>query len=129
MKSSFEIISAMYAALNVSSITDIIDGSIFKGDIPAGRQLQDIQIAVLVNENTYLQTGFMNVNFYCKQIAEGKPNLIKLDEVNSALMAIIDNKLIGGIRFDVVNQSGPLDDKEPGRDGIYYSNLKIKFNT
>lgn len=129
MKSTYDITKALYIALNVPSITDLIDGEIFRGDIPANRQKQDIEIGVLVNENKYLQTGYVNVNFYCPQISEGKPNLIKLDEVNSALMAILDNKLIGGIRFDVENQSGPILDKEPGRDGIYFSNLKIKFNT
>lgn len=129
MKSTFDITKALYIALNVPSITDLIDGEIFRGDIPANRQKQDIEITVLVNENKYLQTGYVNVNFYCPHISEGKPNLIKMNEVNSALMAILDNKLIGGIRFDVENQSGPMADKEPGRDGIYFSNLKIKFNT
>lgn len=128
MKSTYDITSALYKALNVPSITDIIDGEIFRGDLPADRQKQDIQVAVLVNENKYLQTGYVNVNFYCKHIAEGKPNLLKLNEVNTALMAILDNKSIESIRFDVENQSGPLLDKEPGRDGIYFSNLKIKFN-
>lgn len=129
MKSTYDITSALYKAINVPSITDIIDGEIFRGDIPAKRQKQDIQVAVLVNENKYLQTGYVNVNFYCPHIAEGKPNLIKLNEVNTALMAILDNKGIESIRFDVENQSGPLLDREPGRDGIYFSNLKIKFNT
>lgn len=129
MKSSFDILVELYKALNVSSITDIIDGEVFKADIPANRQSQDIQIAVLTNENTYLQTGFVNVNFYCKHKKEGHPDFIKMNEVNSVLMGILDNKLIGGIRFDVINQSGPHIDEEPGRDGIYFTNLKIRFNT
>lgn len=129
MKSSFDILDALYQALNVSAITNIIDGSVFKGGIPAKDQKQSVEIAVLDNKNTYLQTGYVNVNFYCVQKKEGEPDHEKMQTVNTALMLILDNKLIGGIYFDVENQSGPHKDKESGRDGIYFTNLKIKFNT
>lgn len=129
MKSSFDILTAIYKALNVTSITSLIDGEIYKGFVPAKSQLQDVEINTLVNLNKYLQSGYINVNFYCMQLIEGVPNDTKLNQVNNALMAIIDNKVIDDIHFDVESQSGALKDREVGRDGLYFTNLKVKFNT
>lgn len=129
MKSSFEIQNILYRLLNVASITNAIDGEIHKGHVPAGSQKQDVEINVLANENKYLQTGFINVNFYCKQIQENAANFKKLDEVNLLLMGLIDGKQAENVNLQVEQQTGPHKDKEPGRDGMYYTNLKIKFNT
>ena len=129
MKSSFNIESIIYKALNIAAVTDFISGSIYKGTAPAKSQLQDVEIKVLVNNNKYLQNGFVNINFYCQQIKEGIPNNKKLSEVNDILMTLIDNRLIQGVLLDVESQTGAIKDQEPGRDGIFFTNLKVKFNT
>jgi len=129
VKLSFNIESIIYKALNVAAVTDFISGDIYKGITPAKSQLQDIEIKVLTNNNKYLQNGYVNINFYCQQIREGIPDNKKLSEVTTILMNLIDKKNIQGILFDVESQTGAIKDQEPGRDGIFFTNLKVKFNT
>jgi len=129
MKSSFKIEDILYKALNVPAITDLISGEVLKGDVPASSQKDDIVIAVLTNGNEYVQSGFVNVNFFARQIAEGKPDGLKLGAVTTALFGALDNKQIEEVLFDVESQTGAHKDNEPGRDGFYFTNLKIKFNT
>lgn len=129
MKSSFKIESIIYKALNTTALTDFISGDIYKGQVPAKSQLQDVEVKVLANNNKYLQNGFVNINFYCQQIKEGIPDNLKLSEINDILIGLIDNKNIEGILFEVESQAGAIKDNEPGRDGIFFTNLKVKFNT
>ena len=64
MKSSLQILSALYKLINVDVVNNIISGEVFIGDEPDGNQDENITLNTLTNPNEYLQSGYANVNVH-----------------------------------------------------------------
>ena len=127
MKSSFDILNALYKLLNVSDVTSDITGKIYKGVVPKTSQLEDIEINVLTNPNGYLQDGYANVNLYCIEDASGRVNTKRLSEITNIVTPLVDDVEKEGFYFQIDNQGGIFKDQD--RDKMYFFNLKLNYQT
>ncbi|AOR28726.1 hypothetical protein FORMB_16870 [Formosa sp. Hel1_33_131] len=127
MKSSFDILSALYQILNVSEVNDNLSGKIYIGDIPDTDQKEDISIKTLSNPNRYLQNGFINLNIHVKEISSGRANLAKFKQIINAVIPLVKDVKHLGYSFQIDDDKGVFKDQD--RDSIYFYNLKLKFQT
>lgn len=127
MKSSIDILSNLYQLLNVTAVTDVISGDIYIGDIPDGNQLENISIQTLTNSNQYLQSGFINLNIYLKEIESGRANLAKFKQLINIIIPLIKDTQTDEVYFQIDDDKGIFKDQD--RDSMYFYNLKLTFQT
>ena len=127
MKSSFDILDALYALIDIPSVRDVITGKIYSGDMPDISQEENITIKTLNNPNRYLQVGFINLNIYCKEISSGRPNMARLKELINIIIPLVEDVKTGPYTFQIDDDKGIFKDQE--LDSMYFYNLKIKFQT
>lgn len=127
MKYSLEIVDDLYQLINVPAVKSLITGKIYQGDPTDKSQKDDISIRCLVNKPTYLQTGYINLNIYTRELESGRPNLAKFSEIVKAIVTIVEDARHGNSSFQIEDDKGFFKDKE--KDGMYFYNLKLKFQT
>ena len=127
MKSSLDILSALFQLLNVPEVTDNISGKVYIGEPLASSQKEDIALNLLNNPNSYLQSGYGNVNIYAYQESAGRANLKRFNEITKIVMPMLKDAQIGDFFVQVNDDKGVF--KDPDRDGMYYYNIKITFQT
>lgn len=107
MKTPLYILQLFYKILNITELTDIIDGEIFTNKKPSNRELQDIVINSLPLKSGYLtniQNGTVNINCYCKDL-NNRPDTLKLMEISDKTIEILEKYKQGitELNFDIVN--------------------------
>ena len=127
MKSSFEILDALYTLIDVPIIKDEISGKIYLGSVPDGNLEENITINTLNNPNRYLQEGFINLNLHLKEIISGRPNLKKFRNLINIIIPLVDDVKTGAFTFQIDDDKGIFKNKE--LDSMYFYNLKLKFQT
>ena len=131
MQSSFRILSALYQIVNVNTVTDHINGKVYIGEPPLTSQKEDISLNLLNNPNTYLQSGYCNVNVYVPLLTEGRPNLLRFDQILYRLIPLLEDASITvngqSYFFQIDDDKGTFKDQD--RDGMGYYNLKLNFQT
>ena len=127
MKSSFDILNALYKVLNVTGLTSVITGKIYKGAVPKTSQLEDIETNVLTNPNQYLQSGYANVNINLIEDSLGRVNTKRFSEILNIVTPLLEDTEKDGFYFQIESQSGILKDQD--RDKMYFINLKINYQT
>ena len=88
-----EISKYFYNILNVSELTSLIDGSIYREKKPINSELQDIVINTLFLKSGYktdIQNGQSNINIYCKSI-NSLPDLSNLNTISEKVIELLDN--------------------------------------
>lgn len=90
MKTNIDIKDKVFEALNVSDVTDTIEGTLYNGKRPATKEIdEDITIVPLPTDSEFVQSATINVNCYAKDIVEGVPDYSRLNiifgKVESAL--------------------------------------------
>lgn len=127
MKSSFDILDALYSLINQPAITNVISGNIYLGSFPDGNQEENITIKTLNNPNRYLQVGYINLNIHIKEINSGRPNLSRFKEILNLVMPLVDDVKTGTFSFQIDDDKGVFKNQE--LDSMYFYNLKLKFQT
>ncbi len=127
MKSNIEILEALYQIVNITKVTDLIDGTVYVGNVPNGKETQNISLTLLNNSSEYLQVGFCNVAIHIRETTSGRANLSKFKELSSILLNILADASFGDYWFQVEEDKGIV--KDPQRDSMYIYNLKLKFQT
>jgi len=127
VKSSFDILSALYQVLNVDAVNDIMTGKVHIGGVPDGDQKENISIKTLSNPNGYLQNGFVNLNIHVKEIGSGRANLAKFKQLIHAVIPLVKDVAHNGCSFQIDDDKGIFKDGE--KDSMYFYNLKLKFQT
>tara|TARA_B110001452_G_scaffold28410_1_gene22312 strand:- start:1899 stop:2285 length:387 start_codon:yes stop_codon:yes gene_type:complete len=127
VKSSFDILSALYQILNVPTVNDKLSGKIYIGDTPDTNQKDDITIKTLNNPNRYLQNGFINLNIHVKEISSGRADLAKFKQIINTVIPLVDNVMHQGYSFQLDDDKGVFKDQD--KDSMYLYNLKLKFQT
>ncbi|SFS30792.1 hypothetical protein [Lutibacter maritimus] len=127
MKSSLQILSALYKLINVDVVNNIISGEVFIGDEPDGNQDENITLNTLTNPNEYLQSGYANVNVHIKEVKSGRPNLEKFNEIIAVLIPLLEDSMSDNVYFQIDDDKGIFKDVE--KDSMYFYNLKLKFQT
>ena len=127
MKTSFDILDALYELINKPIVTDVILGKIYSGNIPNGDQNENITIKTLNNPNQYLQVGYINLNIHIKEIKSGRPNLARFKEILNIIIPLVDDVKIRTFTFQIDDDKGVFKNQE--LDSMYLYNLKLKFQT
>jgi len=132
MIADFEILGKFYELLNVSSITDIIDGEIWKIVKPVGREFEDIVINTLTNENSnngHLNTGVVNINSFTFETAGHTPDTLRMQTINNVIIAALNMQFGEGnferLNFRIISQKTFRDNDNPL---MFFSNLKISYS-
>lgn len=68
MKTSLDVDTAIFKLLNISAVTGVITGGIYKGNRPADSVLEDIVINTITLGDGTRQFGVSNVNIYVPDI-------------------------------------------------------------
>jgi len=88
-----EVSKLIYKILNVSSLTSIITGSIYRISKPIDSQLEDIVINSIGNlsskEVTGVNNGLLNINIYVSKV-NGFPNISRLDIIKDKVIQLIE---------------------------------------
>lgn len=127
MKSSFNILSSVFQAINISSVTDVITGKVYIGDVPDGDQLENISIKTLNNPNKYVQEGYINVNIHLLGTKSGRPNLKRFEEILNVVFPLVENNSNNDVYFQIDDDKGIFKDQDA--DSMYFYNLKLIFQT
>jgi hypothetical protein len=127
MKTTFDILDALYSLINIDAVNNLISGKIYSNNVPDGNEKENITIDVLTNSNKYLQEGYINLNVHIKEITSGRANLAKFKEIIIAIIPLIDNVHIDSYYFEINDDKGVFENKDMASMFLY--NLKIKFQT
>lgn len=122
MKTTFNLLDSLYAAINVTAITSIIDGGIWRRKKPLNRQLQDVVLVPLDLRNADdIQPGIFIVNAFCKNHQNGLPNEGHLRTVGDALITALDGHEASDgswFRIEVVSDTIMADNDDPAMSYI-----------
>jgi len=115
MKTSFNIADKLYDIINKSSITNLIDGNIYKNKKQLNSELKDIVIRVPVNNDDPVQSGVAFINIHCKNWFNGLPNISVLEPITDAIIDLLENYNQSSEYFalDIISQTiYPVDDQK-----------------
>lgn len=127
MKSSVEILEALYQIVNISKVTDLIDGKVYLDNIPDANEKQNISLQLLNNSKEYLQQGFCKVNIHVRETSSGRANLAKIKEVSTVLLTLLEDASYSNYWFQIEEDQGVL--KHTQKDSMYIYHLKLKYQT
>ena len=127
MITTIDINDILYPIINVATVTDTIDGGVYRNKKPLNSELQDIVILPLSNyvgEEIMNEANFM-VNCFCKNFTNGTPDITKLRAVVNAVAAVIEayNNVSNYYVFEITNQILLQD-----TDQISMSYINIRLN-
>ena len=129
MRTSFEVTELLFKMLNTASITNLIDGNIYRErrkEYQEGeKRLQDIAIVPLPIMNDFIQEGYVNVNCFSNDLSNGTPDITNLDAIAKAVIAQIEAYAgePGGYFELEVDSQGTIQDERAES----YVNLRIHF--
>jgi len=124
---TIDINDILYPIINVATVTDTIDGGVYRNKKPLNSELQDVIILPLSNyvgEEVMNEATFM-VNCFCKNFTNGTPDITKLRAVVNAVAAVIEayNNTNNYYIFQITNQTLLQDN-----DQISMSYINIRLN-
>ena len=127
MITTIDINDILYPIINVATVTDTIDGGVYRNKKPLNSELQDVIILPLSNyvgEEVMNEATFM-VNCFCKNFTNGTPDITKLRAVVNAVAAVIEayNNTNNYYIFQITNQTLLQDN-----DQISMSYINIRLN-
>jgi len=125
MKTVHDIVDVLYAIINVASVTDLLDGEVYRFKKPLNNQLRDITIRPLVNnQNVDTQSIVVNVNIFAKDLESGIADEANLKPMTEAVVVVLEAYNSGAVFFKVkINSQLLLDDNEDPL--MSYSNLRL----
>ena len=94
MKTTFDVLNTIYPVLNVASVTDLINGEVWRRKKPLNRQFQDIVILSLPVSGEYdsdLQEGTFMVNIFCPNTRDGLPDETTLKSITDAVILVLQD--------------------------------------
>ncbi|NML70031.1 hypothetical protein HHL23_09480 [Chryseobacterium sp. RP-3-3] len=102
----------IFELLSQGNIKSVINGNIYKDKRPSGSTKEDCVINSVSMDNSFLQDGVFNVNFYVPMlsvllngITQYMPNNNRMLEISKAVYPILENIFRPGFNLTVVNHS------------------------
>jgi len=127
MKTTFDINDVLFKIVNVATVKATIDGRVYRDKKPLNSELRDIVITPLsnYNGNEIVNDATFFVNCYCKNFANGTPDIAKLRATTDAVIAVLEayNNTSNYYVFDIVNQI-LLNDED--QKSMSYASLRLK---
>lgn len=128
MRTTIDIGEILYKAINTSAVKAEIDGKVYRNRKPVNSKSQDIVLIPLPVSGEAVQTGFWNINCYCKDFVEvAGPDLVKLNSIAKAVINEIENyENHNQFHFHIEAMTQVLMHDE---DGMSYINIRVLINT
>lgn len=108
MNSNIDFKDKVYEILNISDITDYIDGTLYNGKRPAKTEpAEDIIIVPLPADSEYIiQSATININGFVEDVMEGVPDYTRINSIFSKITNRLDTYSMNTyFDIDIVNQS------------------------
>ncbi len=128
MISTLEIEDKLYQELNVTAVTTIITGKVYKKKRPINSQVEDITINCLPTNNLQIQTAIANVNIHVPNIIgnangaqESIANHARLKVLATLVISLLKDVYRGDFWFDVESQNVFPEETE------HYINIRVKI--
>lgn len=131
MKTDIDIKTDIYRALKSSELASAVNGEIFRGKRPDGRNTEDIVIQVPDNMNGQVQKLYVTVNIYVPDIYNDENGMYEEDEQRENELAkmvvpVFDNvSFQNGFRTQVVKQK--MLPEESINQHFIYNQLLYKY--
>lgn len=118
-----------YKILNVTELTNIISGGIYRGEKPKNSELEDVVINSLPlasGKTKEVQNGIININCYSKNI-NGVANIQRLELISNKVIELLDNFSQGEtpLNFEII-ETHTL--KELQQNSMSFVNIKINIH-
>lgn len=128
MKTSFDVLDELYVLLNVTAVTSLINGAVWRRKKPLDRRLQDITISSLdMRNDENVQPGIVIVNCFCENHPNGLPNETKLKRIGNAVIALLDDYHKAATMFfrtEIVNETIMQDPDDPA---MSYLSIRVSI--
>lgn len=110
MKTTFDVLDIIYKQLNHSTVTSVINGSIYRRKKPEDRKKQDVVITPLVLRNDVeidIQDGTLFINIFCPNLDSGLPDETKLKQILDAVVTRMEayTSATNYYRFRIISES------------------------
>ncbi len=128
MKTTYDVLDHFYTALNVTSVTSLIDGAVWRRKKPLGRELKDIVIVTLPikGDEHDVQEGTVVVNIFCPNLDGGTPNETVLNSITDAVIAAIEAYTAATEYFGtVIVSENTMQDQDV--EEMSYSSIRVNF--
>lgn len=129
MKTALEVTKFVYKIINISDLTDIISGGVFRINKPKDSEKEDVVINILPLDRGYhkMQNGTINVNCYARNL-NGVPNIVRLDLISNKVIEILNNydQKANNFYFEIV-ETHILDELQ--QNSLSFVNIKLKIHT
>lgn len=124
MRSSYDILWALYEVLNIETLPEV-----YFNNTSALAQDEFIIINTINNPNGYLQNGFGNVNIHVPNLSDKVANGNRFKELTDIILPLLDDVTVttnkGTFHFQVDDDKGVFEDRQ--REGMSYYNIKYEF--
>lgn len=134
MVTDIDILEKFYQLINVTSVTNLIDGEIWTVVKPVARQFEDVVINALTNSesnNNRLNVGVVNINVFVKEKQDRRPDAIKLKSFISAIHTALNIEVESGkgqygqLNYKIESQKTFRDNEDPL---MYFANIRLNFS-
>lgn len=133
MKTGIQMARDTYSALNDSSVTSLLDGSIYLLTRPQNSLKKDVVIATLAILEDFLEKGVVIVNIHCPNIKgvviggvtdDTQPDVASFEAITNACMNILNGYT--GYDFQLFAQTNgvPLRDQA---NLMWYINIRVNY--
>jgi hypothetical protein len=94
MITGFQISERLFSILNVSAITNLLNGRIYPDRLPrdpAVNDLRNIVIVPLVNMIDFVKQAVVNINVYCPDYDDGTPNATTFQAITDQIHLALES--------------------------------------
>lgn len=132
MKTGLDMVSDAFSILNVTDVTTIITGNLYKLARPKNSQLEDIVINALPITGEQLQKGVFNVNVHVPNLSNiviagasdnRQPDVTRLGEISKIVVEKLRD--VVGTDFHFSAQTGGLPIQDD--DYTWYMNIRVTY--
>ncbi|WP_262246958.1 hypothetical protein [Parapedobacter soli] len=122
MRTTLDTTAILYGLVNVSGVTTLINGAVYKDEMPANSTNQNIVCVSTTVDNEGFQTGIGYVNIHDPGIM---PNHVWFKSVTDVVAGIIKAHYVrNDYHLLITNIAGPM--KREGTQG-YFMSIRVQF--
>jgi len=131
LRNTFDIETIIYQELNVSAITNVISGKVYKNSRPLNSNKVDVVVGSLPINAEQLQRTVVNVNVHAPNLKlsingiqdNTQPDVATLKTITALVISALTDKAFTDYYFDVQQQVLFKDETSDE----HYSNIRINF--
>lgn len=128
MKLASDVTERIHEIINVSAVTGLLDGKVYR-DIPLNPTLyqsRNISVVPLPTSNDFINEHTVNINIYAPDLPTGQADEVKLTEIAAAVIEELEYYASGNDYFDVKLISNTINKDEQNNS---YLNMRIEVIT